>query len=216
MKSRIVLAVFLVLLVSTAVHASDVDFDLRLRGGLAAGADKLTIDPNSAEGSGDSSSNFQIDLNISPFQRSSVGPVFNVGFFKRTHSGSVQDVFAGLPQTSVDYDAAGLNLGAGVRIKPNENLHFEGKVEFSVGTGKPTLSTPGFFWNQINDEDYEAVSLVIGTYYTFTKPGLQAGLEVGYQSFTGHFQILDSFGFWNDGRVEGSGPIVNFVVGFRF
>ncbi len=45
---------------------------------------------------------------------------------------------------------------------------------------------------------------------------MQIGLELGSQSFVGNFQIWNNAGYWSDGKVEGSGGIINLVVGVYF
>ncbi len=217
MKMKRIAVVTVLLLALPALALASVNFDLRIKGGNAAGADKMTIDPIiDATGSGENSTNFQVEVAISPLQHSPVGPVFSIGFFNRRHSGTVDDLFAGLPPTKVDYNASGLDLGAGVRVKANANLHFEGKLELGLGSGKPDLTTPGVIWNQTKEDSYVSATVLIGAYYTFTMPRLQLGLEVGAQSFSGDFQIFNNAGFWEDGKVEGSGGVINFVLGYRF
>jgi hypothetical protein len=194
------------------------DLDLRMRLGSAAGADTVKFGPFlNLTGSEDSSRNFQIDLNFLPFAESKFGPVFTVGIFDREHSGTVSDLFmSDLPPTEVDYNVSGLSFGAGLVIKADQNLHFEGKIEIAGGEGKPNLSTPFWAWNPIEADSYGSTSIIFGGYYTFDNPGLQLGLELGAQSFTGDFKIWNDDGFWEESEVEGSEGIINFVAGYRF
>jgi hypothetical protein len=163
------------------------DVDLRVKLGSAAGVDNIEIaDFAGADTSQEDSSNFQIEVAFSPRQDSAVNFVGTVGIFGRDHKGHVDDLF--LP-TDVEYKAAGLSGSAGVSIKTNENLHFEGRLELALGSGE----------------------------LTFSKPGLQLGLELGAQTFVGNFQIWDDVaGAWTDGKVKGSGGMANLVIGYRF
>jgi len=93
---------------------------------------------------------------------------------------------------------------------------FEGRFELALGSGNPTLNTPSFTWNTTRKGLYTATSLILGGYYTISKPRLQPGLELGAQSFVGKFQIWNTAGFWADGKVKGSGGTANLVIGYRF
>ncbi len=195
------------------VARAETDIDLRVKLGSAAGVDKFEISSVEADTSSQSSGNFQIEVAFSPRSDSAANFVGTVGLFGRHHEGQFLDL--GAP-TDVEYDAGGLSGSAGVGIKANETLHFEGRLEIALGTGKPTLTTPGLIWHETRAGGYSAVSLILGGYATISKPGLQLGLELGAQSFTGNFQIWNSAGYWNDGKVKGSGGTINLVVGYRF
>jgi hypothetical protein len=191
------------------------DVDLRVKLGSAAGVDNIEIaDFAGADTSQEDSSNFQIEVAFSPRQDSAVNFVGTVGIFGRDHKGHVDDLF--LP-TDVEYKAAGLSGSAGVSIKTNENLHFEGRLELALGSGELTLTSPGVIWNTTKEGEYVATSLILGSYFTISKPGLQLGLELGAQTFVGNFQIWDDVaGAWTDGKVKGSGGMANLVIGYRF
>ncbi len=215
MKNRwlsIVLGIGLVAVSHAAFAEGDVD--LRVKLGSAAGADKIELtNLGGADTSKKSSSNFQIEVAFSPRSDTAAHFVGTIGLFGRHHAGHVDDPV--LP-TDVEYDASGLSGSVGVGIKTNENVHFEGRLELALGAGKPTLTTPGVEWNTTKEGSYVATSLILGGYYTFSKPGFQIGLELGAQSFTGNFQIWNNAGYWSDGKVTGSGGTVNLVIGYRF
>jgi hypothetical protein len=198
---------------TAGIAHAEVSTDLRVKLGGSAGIDTVEFENlASGDASQDGGGNFQLEAVFSQEQE---GPTFvgGVGIFGRTHKGNVPDPF--LP-TDVQYDAAGLSGTAGVGVKANENLHFEGRAELDLGRGKPSLSTPGAVWNSVQEGDYVAWDLIVGGYYTVGKPGLQIGLELGVQTFSGEFQIWNNAGFWNDGKVKGNGGIANLVVGVRF
>lgn len=212
------IAMLIVLLLVLPCMAFALDLDLRFKGGQAAGLDEMNITDAfvMATGSGESSRNFQVELALAPLSQRTVSPVFTIGFFDREHAGTVSDSFAGLTPTGVEYNVQGVTFGAGIRVKASDNLHFEGRLEAGAGEGKPNLSTIGVVWNDVKKGSYASFSLIVGTYFTISKPGLQLGLELGAQSFSGDFQIFNSGGFWSDADVHGSGGIANLVIGYRF
>jgi hypothetical protein len=109
-----------------AIALAEVNTDLRVKLGNSVGLDEVNVEGFPVgPGSGTGGGNFQIEVDISPRQASPVGYVFSAGVFGRTHSGDF--VFFGQP-AQVDYQAAGLSLGAGVGVKANDRLHFEGKT----------------------------------------------------------------------------------------
>ena len=187
--------------------------DFRIKLGSAAGIDEGSFEGVTFPLSSDSGGNFQLEYNMGFYSSSPVGLIVSVGLFSRQHSGNDQDPFG---PTQVDYDATGLSLGAGVGIKATDTLHFEGKVELGFGSGEPTLSTPGFVWNPTEAGGYTSVSVILGGYLTFGKPGFQLGLELGSQSFDGDFTILTNTGQRVNGNVNGSGGTANLVFGYRF
>ncbi len=208
------LALFTCILMTASSGYAEINADVRMKLGSSAGIDDVEI-TNIATGSSteNGGGNFQVELVVS--QQVDAGATFVGGFgiFGRSHQGSIGDAF--FPSTDVEYDAGGLSATAGVGIKFNENFHMEGRVEFDLGSGKPTTAL-GFFGSSVREGSYTAAELIFGGYYTVSKPGLQVGLELGAQSFTGNFQITDTSGFWNDAKVKGSGGIVNLVIGWRF
>jgi hypothetical protein len=188
--------------------------DLRVKLGNAAGIDKIEFSNGltgdvSSQGGG----NFQVELVLTQKQESGVGLVGSVGLFGRQHSGSVDDP---IRPTDIKYDAGGVSGSIGASVKANESLHFEGRFELGLGSGKPTLTTPGFVWNEVQEGGYSSASLIFGGYYTVNKPGVQIGLELGTQSFVGNFKIWNNAGYWADAKVKGSGGIFNLVFGYRF
>lgn len=213
-SARFGMSFLAVLLLSATAGHAEMNLDLRLKLGGVPGVDTVefsnTMTGNATDNGG---GNFQIELMLSDKQE--YGPYFvgGVGIFGRSHEGNVPDPV--LP-TDVQYDAGGVSGTAGIGFKADQNLHFEGRVELDLGSGKPTLTTPGFAWNSVKDGGYSAFSLIFGGYYTFSKPGLQLGFELGAQSFVGEFQIWNNAGFWEDSKVKGSGGLANLVIGFRF
>jgi hypothetical protein len=189
--------------------------DLRLRYGSTAGITEGEISGFTVPMSelDDKGVGYQLDYSAGFYKDSSVGFVLSAGIFSRKHSGNDQDPTF---PTQIYYDAAGVNLGAGIGIKASEKLHFEGKLELGIGTGKPKFSTPGVAWNPMDSGGYTSVSFIIGGYITFSNPGFQLGIEVGSQSFDGDFTIQDNFGGSVDGTVSGSEGIVNIALGYRF
>lgn len=187
--------------------------DLRLRFGSTAGITELEDDGFVYSLEDNGGSNFQIDFVVGLYRTSTVGLVLSAGLFSREHSGYDRDPFF---PTQIDYAAGGVSLGAGVGIQASPKAHFEGRLEIGLGSGEPTFSTPGAVWNPVQSGPYASVSLILGGYITFSTPGLQLGLELGTQSFSGNFQIWNNAGFWDDAKLNGSGGMVNAVLGFRF
>jgi hypothetical protein len=118
--------------------------------------------------------------------------------------------------SKVEYRASGVALTGGIRVRPAKNFHFEGRLELGLGDGELELSTIDFLWNEIQEEGYASFALIAGGYYTFSRPRLQVGLELGLQGFTGDFRIWNNAGFWSEGTVEGGGGTLNVTVGYRF
>ncbi len=217
MKRRYVLAgvlMLLAVLMSASVGHAEMNADLRVKLGNAAGVTQVDlIDFVNGNATGDTGGNFQVELILSNRQQAGAYFVGGVGLFGRTHEGDVNDPF--LP-THVQYDAGGVSGTAGIGVVAGPNFHMEGRVELDLGSGSPTLTTPGAIWNSTRDGGYAAWDLIVGGYYTVSQPGLQIGLELGVQSFSGDFQIMNGFGFWDDAKVKGSGGIANLVIGVRF
>jgi hypothetical protein len=92
----------------------------------------------------------------------------------------------------------------GIGVNANANLHFEGRLELDLGRGKPTLTSPFGFYNSVKDAAYGAAAVIVGGYYTVSKPGLQIGLELGAQSFSGEYQIWNNAGFWMTQKRRGA------------
>lgn len=194
------------------VAFAEINTDLRIKLGSAAGVKEVeATNIGQVDTSPKSSGNFQIEVAMSQKQESGPFLVGSVGLFGRSHSGH----YDALP-TDIKYDAGGISAAAGAGVKVNDNIHFEGKLEIGVGSGKPTLTTPGFTWNTVQEGIYSSASLLVGGYYTIAKPGLQIGLELGTQSFIGNFQIWNSAGYWVDSSVKGSGGTANIVFGYQF
>jgi hypothetical protein len=196
--------------IETAVFETAID--LRVKLGSAAGVgsiDVMNIGQTSVAQS--SSNNFQIEAACTFRQNTMVNFVGTAGFFSRSHKGRVQ----GLP-TDVDYVASGLSGSAGASMAISDNLNVEVRAELAFGPGKPALTTPNFAWNTTRKGPYEATSIILGGYYTFSKPDIQIGLELGGQSFEGAFQIWNDAGYWSDSNVKGRGVTGNLVVGYRF
>ena len=180
--------------------------DLRLKFGSAAKLDTL-----SEEGfpdislNGEDSSNVQIEVSTVMYGQSNVGLLLSAGLFSRKHSGS--SIYQS--QNKLDYDAAGFSFGIGMGIKASDHLHFEGKVDFGLGSGNATVTG---YTGTTDSGAYTSVSLIAGAYLTFSKPGFQIGLELGSQSFDGKFTDNGIY----EVTVKGSSSTANFVVGYRF
>ncbi len=217
MRSPILLVLAALLLVPAYAFAAD--FDVRIKGGKVPGVDTMYIESivDATDGNADSSNNAQAELVVA-FMRGRFSPLFTIGGFNRSHSGTVTDLWAGMYPTLVNYDASGLTVGGGVRYKISPYFNMEAKIELGFGSGKNvSFVTPGDVpWNQIKAEEYVSSSLIIGGYFVGGKPGPIVGVEVGFQEWTGDFQIWNNRGFWSDGYVSGSGGMVNLVVGVRF
>ncbi len=187
--------------------------DLRLKFGTAAQIDKINQEGTTFDVNGENSGNIQIEVNTIMYGQSDVGLLLSGGLFVREHSGSSK--FAS--QNTIHYDAAGVSLGIGMGIKANEHLHFEGKGELGLGRGNATLTAPGQNVGSTESGAYASFSFIAGAYYTFSKPGLQIGLELGAQSFIGKFTFNDiTVNRTFDEEVKGSSGTANLVVGYRF
>ena len=182
--------------------------DLRLKFGSAAQTDKLTENGSSATLSGEPSSNIQIEVNMAFYDQSNVGYILSAGLFSRRHSGYNPT----RPADKFEYDATGLSLGAGIGIKASDYLHFEGKIELGLGAGNGKITAPGYVNGTSEGGGYGSASLILGAYYTVSKPGIQIGFELGTQSYSGEFKYA---GIYNE-KVEGSSSTANLVVGMRF
>ena len=189
--------------------------DIRVKLGSAAEAEKIEINGDTTtDNFGSNSSNKQVELALSPASDSAVGFVLGWGIFNRKHSGKFYDLG---PATTMDYEVTGISVAPGIRILASDNFKFELKLELGWGgAGQLTLETPGYVWNYIDTGEYTSESLIAGWYYTFSKPGLQLGLEIGAQSFQGGFKILNNSGQWVDGTVKGSLGTANIVFGLSF
>jgi hypothetical protein len=203
---------FIAVLPYTA-HA-DVTADLRVKLGSSSGLNHIEFANGlSGEADKESSGNFQLDMAITQKNPDGVAFVGTFGTFFRAHDGHVSDPVA---PTDIKYNAIGIDGSVGLSIRANENLNFEGRLELGIGIGKPTLTTPGYVWNDTENGAYASASLIFGAYYTFSKPGFQLGLELGAQSFEGKFKIKNSYGNSVDGTTKGNGGIANIVAGYRF
>lgn len=195
------------------VSVAETGVDVRVKLGSAAGVDKTEFQTSGEfDTSQSDSGNFQVEVAFTP-EQGPVNFVGTLGLFGRDHKGDIPDPFF---PTEVEYRAGGLSGSAGVSIKANENLHFEGRFELALGSGKPTFTSPFVIFNPVKEGSYAATSFILGGYFTLSKPGLQLGLELGAQSFVGNFQIWNNAGFWEDGKVKGSGGTANLVIGYRF
>jgi hypothetical protein len=201
--SVMVLGVFI--LASNVYADSATVADLRVKLGSAAQLDKVSSTNVSATGAGEASGNFQIEGNWGMYGQSNVGLILSVGLFSRKHSGTIQTA-------SIDYNAAGLSAGVGIGIKPSDNFHFEGKLEIGIGQGKPNVSLPGYNLPAYDSGQYTSASIILGAYYTVSKPGFQIGLELGSQSFIGNYSFPGS----SDTKAEGTSGTANIVLGYRF
>jgi hypothetical protein len=208
-----IIVVLAVVLVFPCIALAELNTDVRLKLGGAAGASSLDFSGYpSIDGSGSSGKNIQVEVVLSPTQDSPAGFVIGVGAFNRTHSGN----FDSAP-LNLDYKATGFSIAPGVGFKVNENLHFEGRLELDYSpSGTVSLSSPGVVFNETQSGVYTSSSLIGGIYYTFYKPGFQLGFELGFQSFEGDFKIWNNSGYWTDGKVKGSGAIANLAFGVRF
>jgi hypothetical protein len=132
----------------------------------------------------------------------------------RTHSGKADDP---LIQGTINYEASGLCFSGGLWIKPSDRLHIEVKAEFGFGSGWATLSNTRFVSGQTQGRSYVSGSAILGLYYSASNLGFQVGLELGWQSFGGDFEVQNSASkHWEGGSVEGSGVTANVALGYRF
>ncbi len=187
--------------------------DLRFKLGSAAGAEKIEAGSSlSGTGNGTSSSNGQVEV-VLPASDAIVGYVTGFGIFHRKHSGQIDDLV--LP-TKMDYEVIGISVSPGFRIRASNNFNFELKLELGYGKGELTLESPYSTWNETKRDIYTSGSLIAGWYYAFDQPGLQLGLELGVQSFSGKFKIWSNLISWDDGTVRGTDGVANLVLGMRF
>jgi hypothetical protein len=189
--------------------------DIRAKYGIAPGADNIQFTPvgDKSSNSDKAGRNVQVEVAISPKQDSMAGPVFSVGVFKRQHSGRIIE---SSNVTTMDYDASGVCIGGGLRLKASDNFHFEVKIELGLGQGDVTLESSNSVWNQTKKDTYTSAALITGWYYTFSKPGIQLGFEIGAQTFTGEFELWNDGGYWASGKVIGTGFMGNLALGLRF
>jgi hypothetical protein len=198
---------------ASAPTAASTTKDLRIRFGSTTGITELEDDGFVYSLEDDGGGNFQIDFVVGLYRTTTVGLVLSAGLFSREHSGFDNDPFF---PTKIEYTAGGISLGAGIGIQVSPKAHVEGRLELGLGSGEPTFTSPGAAWNPVQSGPYASVSLIVGGYITLSTPGLQLGLELGSQSFSGSFEIWNNAGFWDEATVNGSGGMVNAVLGFRF
>jgi hypothetical protein len=216
MKSILGFVVALIFAVVPVIAlAAENDMDLRIKLGTAASIDELSDDSSKITIGGDVSSNAQLELLYSHYFSPTTSAIIGAGFFSRTHSGS-EDLGTGSGETSLDYNAQGVSVSFGVGLKPTDNVRWEGRVELGVGEGDPSLSTPGVIWHDTKSGSYTSASIILGGYYSFTKPGVELGLELGSQSFQGDWKIWNSGGYWSDFTFKGNSVAANLILGYRF
>jgi hypothetical protein len=193
------------------VAVAETNIDLRMKLGSAAGVDSVEFSNSTVDTSQSDSGNFQVEVAFTPQQGSGANFVGTLGAFGRNHKGHIPFF-----SDDMEYSAAGISGSAGISIAASKKFHFEGRFELALGAGKPTQTTSFASGNPTRDGGYAAASLLLGGYFTFSKPGLQLGLELGAQSFVGNFQVWNNAGFWEDGKVKGTGGTANLVIGYRF
>lgn len=214
MKRFVLLIALALVLTFPCVSSADVNADLRVKLGSAAGMQDIEIDDISTDLDENGGGNVQLEVALSPAWHSPVGFVMGIGIFHRKHSGKDTDPTS---PTTVDYEVTGISIAPGVRIRTSDRFQFEGRLEIGYGPeGEATFSTPGFAWNDTKEGSYASATLIAGWYYLFAKPGMQLGFELGLQSFVGEFQIWNSAGYWADGNVSGTTGTANVVLGLRF
>ena len=187
--------------------------DARMKFGQAADVTDLDLYGAKYAGSGKAGENIQLEATIGFSEGADWGYLLGAGVFKRQHSGNVT---IGLKPTEVDFDATGVTIAGGAGMKVGKAMHVEGKLELAIGSGQPTFSSPGDVWNQSKSGDYRSYGVVLGGYYTWASTGLQCGVELGMQSFTGNFSIMNNSSQWVDAEVTGKSSTVNLIVGYRF
>jgi hypothetical protein len=213
-KKKWLSVMFVICFVAAAqVAVAETNIDLRMKLGSAAGVDSVEFSNSGTfDTSQSDSGNFQVEAAFTPQQGPGVNFVGTLGAFGRNHKGHMSGPFF---PTDVEYSAAGMSGSAGISIAASKKFHFEGRFELAVGVGKPSLTAPFAPGSPTRDGGYAAASLLLGGYFTFSKPGLQLGLELGAQSFVGNFQIWNG-GVWEDGKVKGTGGTANLVIGYGF
>lgn len=187
----------------------DASVEMRIKMGSAPGFNEMTANNITTTGSKDGGANAQFDFVLGFYRDSPVGFLLSGGVFTRRHSGT-------FGASKIDYDASGMAFAAGVRIRSSEHLHFEGKFEMDIGSGKPGAADLGLPTGSVEAGGYGAASLIAGAYYTISTPGLQIGLELGGQGFTGNFRTAAPGWTWIDQSVSGGGGTVNLTAGYRF
>jgi len=212
---NLAIAVVLGLVPLTAMGASDDDLVIRMKIGSAAQIDHGAIGTDSGPIAGEQSSNAQFEFLFSHYVNPVMSAIIGAGYFSRQHSGS-ENIGVGFGSTTFDYDAKGYTIVGGMGFKASENARWEARIELGMGEGKPSLSTPGFSWNNTDSGTYTSTSVIVGGYYAFSKPGLELGLELGSQTFDGDWKIWSNNGYWMDSNVKGSSSIINFIFGYRF
>ncbi len=196
---------------------AEVDKDLRVKLGSAAGADRIEFQTATGHGSTNDSTNAQVEVVLSSHRDSFARFIMAIGFFHRQHSGEIKDL--SLP-IKVDYSVTGMSFAPGLRLRINDEWNFEGKIEIGAGNaGKVTLNSPGVDWNATERGDYGSLSLIVGWYYLFKSSASRVGFELGVQTFQGDFQIWSNsggFGQWSYGSVTGEAGTVNLVYSIQF
>jgi hypothetical protein len=193
---------------------AEIDTDLRFKFGRAAGSDKIEFENAVGHDSNKNGTNAQVEIVLGPQRDSIASFIMAIGFFHRQHSVEIQDLSVPL---KVDYSVAGMNIAPGARLRINDTLNAEVKLEVGLGNaGQVTLNSPGINWNATKKGNYRSISLVWGGYYLFKSSSIRVGVEVGMQTFNGDFEIWSNSGKWSSANVTGEGGMANIVCGFQF
>lgn len=193
---------------------ADIDTDVRVKYGTAAGADGIEFKNAVGHRSNGSGTNAQAEVVLSRHQDSNVRFITAIGVFHRQHSEEINDLSIPI---KVDYSVTGMSIAPGARLRFNDALSFEVKLEVGLGNaGQVTLNSPGVNWNATKKGDYRSISMVWGAYYLFKSSPIRVGVEVGMQKFQGDFEILSNGGNWSSATVPGEGGTANIVCGYQF
>ncbi|HTF99268.1 MAG TPA: hypothetical protein VK654_01620 [Nitrospirota bacterium] len=211
---KIIALILIAMIALPELVSAEIDTDLRIKYGTAAGAQRLELVNFVGHGSGDKGSNASIELALSLRRESKVRFMISLGAFHRQHTGDMNDLSY---PTNVNYEVDGLSLAPGVRVKINERWYAEGKVEIGRGNeGRVTFNSPGVAWNATKTGTYGSLSVIGGIYYLFKNISSRVGVELGVQTFQGDFGIWSNYGYWDTCSVTGTSPIANIAYSYQF
>ncbi len=203
----------MIILALPCLAFAEVDTDLRVKLGSAAGAQRIEFGDYIGHGSDNNGTNAQLEYILCP-HRADASFILTMGLFHRRHPGNIDDF--SFP-TKVEYTVTGISIAPGLRAKLSDAWNFEGKIEIGgSNAGTLTLDSPGVMWNATKKGPYGSLSLIAGWYYLLKNTPSRVGLELGMQTFRGDFEILSNTGSWSRGQVTGTSATVNIVYGIEF
>jgi hypothetical protein len=212
--SKSILTALIIIFAFPCFALAEIDTDLRFKLGSTAGADRIEIGNSVGHGSNHPGTNAQVEVIISPHNDATARFIMGIGLFYRYHPGEINSLSIPI---KIEYSGFGLSMAPGLRYRISDAWNVEWKMEVGIGeTKKVTLDSPGVDWNATKEGNYMSVSPIIGCYYLLKNNTKRVGLELGYQNFSGDFEILSNNGKRSEGNISGVNPTANIIYGVQF